>query len=247
MILFLNKRDLFAKKLAKKDMTCWDPKAASAGQDYEACLKFIKKRFLEKNKDPDGRQIYTHATCATDTSNISFVMDSVFDIILKENLRKMDAVDIDRLISTTGNGKSTVKSPASWTKNTVVLCSCCFTDSLNDRSVLTAANIAHLPAVDLMPGRVKQDSPEWEWLMSLGKDVPEIAPSTAERGSFQGNFKEAAKALRQLLGVSELGFVYDKPIFLEASGITLICCVRSLPDKNTIPLPTGAQAYCNSG
>ena len=31
--------------------------------------------------------MYCHATCATDTSNISFVM-SVFDVILKENLRK---------------------------------------------------------------------------------------------------------------------------------------------------------------
>jgi hypothetical protein len=34
-------------------------------------------------------QVYVHATCATDTNNISFVMESVFDIILKENLRKL--------------------------------------------------------------------------------------------------------------------------------------------------------------
>lgn len=241
MILFFNKRDLFLEKLATKDLTCWDPLAASAGQDYNACLKFIKQRFIEKNRDPEGRQVYTHATCATDTSNISFVMESVLDIILKENLRKMDAVNIDRLISTAGNGKSTVKSPASWTDNTVLLCSCFFTDLWTDRSVLTAADIAQVPAVELMPGRIKQDSPEWEWLMSLGKEVPELADSAEERGSFQGNFKEGANALRLMLGVPELGFVYDEPIYLAASGITLICCVRSLPSKGTFTLPSGCK------
>merc|ERR1719443_1580487 len=88
MILFLNKRDLFEKKLQKKDLTCWEDTEDTrrVGQDYEECIKYIKKRFLDKNKNPEERQVYVHATCATDTENISFVMTSVFDIILKDNL-----------------------------------------------------------------------------------------------------------------------------------------------------------------
>merc|ERR1719382_2044505 len=77
MILFLNKRDLFETKLQKKDLTCWDP-TCTAGHDYNACIKYIMDQFLKKNKDPENRQIYCHATCATDTSNVSFVMNSVF-------------------------------------------------------------------------------------------------------------------------------------------------------------------------
>ena len=66
--------------------------------------------------------MYCHATCATDTSNISFVMDSVFDIILKENLRKMDAADVSKMTGTTkSTGKSAVKTEPTYAKGTIVL------------------------------------------------------------------------------------------------------------------------------
>merc|ERR1719424_459751 len=99
MILFLNKRDLFEKKLAKKDLTCWEntEEIRKCGQDYDKCIKYIKQRFLDKNKNPDERQVYVHATCATDTENISFVMTSVFDIILKDNLRRLAKADVGKL------------------------------------------------------------------------------------------------------------------------------------------------------
>ena len=41
-------------------------------------------------------QVYCHATCATDTSNVSFVMDSVFDVVLKDNLRRMQKADLSK-------------------------------------------------------------------------------------------------------------------------------------------------------
>ena len=47
---------------------------------------------------PPTGQVYCHATCATDTSNISFVMSAVFDVILKENLRKMQRADLGKIL-----------------------------------------------------------------------------------------------------------------------------------------------------
>ena len=105
----------FVKVLvATRLLRSW-PQTCTAGHDYNACIKYIMDQFLKKNKDPENRQvrscvpplphlfsvlaslwvssersldccqIYCHATCATDTSNVSFVMDSVFDVILKES------------------------------------------------------------------------------------------------------------------------------------------------------------------
>lgn len=45
----------------------------------------------------DIAQVYCHATCATDTSNVSFVMDSVFDVVLKDNLRRMQKADLSKV------------------------------------------------------------------------------------------------------------------------------------------------------
>ena len=54
--------------------------------------------------------MYCHATCATDTSNISFVMSAVFDVILKENLRKMQRADLGKILDVaTGTGQSSVR------------------------------------------------------------------------------------------------------------------------------------------
>ena len=56
---------------------------ALIGSDYDKCIQATKEVFIDLNKDAANRQVYCHATCATDTSNISFVMSAVFDVILK--------------------------------------------------------------------------------------------------------------------------------------------------------------------
>ncbi|KAI9102413.1 guanine nucleotide binding protein, alpha subunit [Phlyctochytrium arcticum] len=84
IILFLNKIDLFRVKLAKSPMAKFFPDYI--GQDYESACEYILNRFVSLNQS-DQKQIYTHFTCATDTTQIKFVMAAVNDIIIQSNLR----------------------------------------------------------------------------------------------------------------------------------------------------------------
>ena len=83
--------------------------------------------------------MYVHATCATDTNNIAFVMESVFDIILKENLRKLAVGDVDSMLElASGSGVSGVKTGAGiWDadkQGKILLAACYYTESTS-RSV----------------------------------------------------------------------------------------------------------------
>ena len=246
MILFLNKRDLFAAKLAKvKSMDSWtqhskhfsaEKKAqlATLGGDYERCIQATKEVFIDLNKDAANRQVYCHATCATDTSNISFVMSSVFDVILKENLRKMQRADLGKILDVAaGTGQSSVRvgadvwQPASTGK--VILCAAFYTDNLKERRVLVDAGCpGQLPGVEVQLGAVSEE--DFMWVLEMGRTIPSLAAAPSELGSFRGNFKEAVGKLRLLLGLREgedLGFMYDKPIGpLSGSRHTLLVCVR---------------------
>jgi guanine nucleotide-binding protein subunit alpha len=85
MILFLNKIDLFREKLPKSPIVDYfDDYEGDA--DYEKACDFFLNKFVSLNKN-EAKQIYTHFTCATDTSQIKFVMAAVNDIIIQTNLR----------------------------------------------------------------------------------------------------------------------------------------------------------------
>jgi len=84
MILFLNKRDLFQQKIKKVPLTVAFPEY-DGPQDWEKCADYISTKFAEQNKQKN-KQIYTHITCATDTSNVRFVFNAVKDIILHQAL-----------------------------------------------------------------------------------------------------------------------------------------------------------------
>jgi guanine nucleotide-binding protein G(i) subunit alpha len=108
MILFLNKKDLFREKLltapfrsdAPGDERFTDfagphvvpgtPSAQYESPEYEQCYEaaadYLLQLFLSRKKASSAKKIYSHITCATDTSNVSTVFDSCRDIILKENL-----------------------------------------------------------------------------------------------------------------------------------------------------------------
>ena len=97
MILFLNKNDLFEIKLAKltaRNETmaqyCTVEKgfreAYTGSNDYQQCVDYWKAQFIAQPQDK-AKSVYTHPTCATDTSNVKFVFGAVVSIILEENMK----------------------------------------------------------------------------------------------------------------------------------------------------------------
>jgi len=90
MILFLNKKDLFEMKLAKKPLKKFYKPAEDSSitddQDLGQCGEYFKKLFLAKNKNSE-KSIFSHITCATDTGNVKFVFNAVVAIILENNLK----------------------------------------------------------------------------------------------------------------------------------------------------------------
>lgn len=86
MILFLNKRDLFAEKIEKVPLGDYFP--MYGGNDtYDEATEFIQLMFEGKNQNHD-KDVYTHITCATDTNNIFAVFNSVKDIIIRKGLTR---------------------------------------------------------------------------------------------------------------------------------------------------------------
>jgi len=81
MILFLNKKDLFAEKIAKVDLNCCFEEY-TGGCDYEKAIKFIQEKFLAQNEN-SRKLIYPNVTCATDTKNIQVVFTAVQDIVVR--------------------------------------------------------------------------------------------------------------------------------------------------------------------
>lgn len=86
IILFLNKKDLFEEKITKSPLTICFPEYTGRNT-YEEAAAYIQMKFEGQNKRKDTKEIYTHFTCATDTSNIQFVFDAVTDVIIKHNLK----------------------------------------------------------------------------------------------------------------------------------------------------------------
>jgi len=90
MILFLNKRDLFADKILKVPLTVCFPDY-DGDNTYEAGSEFLKEQFESKNHN-DDKVVYTHITCATDTDNIQAVFNAVKDIIIRQSLNEAGLV-----------------------------------------------------------------------------------------------------------------------------------------------------------
>jgi hypothetical protein len=90
MMLFLNKKDLFEMKLAKKPLKKFYKPAEDSeitdDTNFDQCSSYFKKIFLSKNKNPE-KSVFSHITCATDTSNVKFVFNAVVAIILEQNLK----------------------------------------------------------------------------------------------------------------------------------------------------------------
>ena len=85
IILFLNKIDRFKDKLLTSPIEKYFPEY-TGGPDYDTACQFFLQKFLALNQS-ETKQVYAHFTCATDTTQIKFVMAAVNDIIIQNNLR----------------------------------------------------------------------------------------------------------------------------------------------------------------
>jgi len=86
VILFLNKDDLFRKKIDSVDIGIYFPQY-TGGTEYSLGLKFIQDEYFARNLN-ETKTIYCHVTDATNTENIAFVWKATKHIILEQNLTR---------------------------------------------------------------------------------------------------------------------------------------------------------------
>lgn len=91
MILFLNKIDIFQKKVDHSPIQNYfpdfQPPSNTNFEVWKAGADFFKHKFLSLNQRK-SKQVYTHLTCATDTDQIRIVLSHVNDIIIQNNLNE---------------------------------------------------------------------------------------------------------------------------------------------------------------
>jgi hypothetical protein len=58
----------------------------AGGNDFDSATSFIRDHFVSCNKEPT-RAVFTHLTCATDTTNIRFVFAAVKTSIILKNMK----------------------------------------------------------------------------------------------------------------------------------------------------------------
>ncbi|KAI8966921.1 heterotrimeric G-protein alpha subunit, GPA3-like protein [Mycotypha africana] len=84
IILFLNKIDVFRKKIKKSPLERYFPDYGG-GDDLNKAAKYILWRFNQTNRAK--LCIYPHLTQATDTSNIAHVFNAIKDTIIQNHLK----------------------------------------------------------------------------------------------------------------------------------------------------------------
>ena len=57
------------------------------GNTYNEQALYIQERF-ELSNQRKGKKIYTHQTCATDTDQVTVVLDAVLDTVIRTNMNK---------------------------------------------------------------------------------------------------------------------------------------------------------------
>ena len=85
IILFLNKKDLFAEKIKTSPLTVCFPEYNGANTVAE-CKNYVKMRFLDLHNKYPREPLFAHFTCATDSANIRFVFSDVADAIIKSRI-----------------------------------------------------------------------------------------------------------------------------------------------------------------
>jgi len=97
IILFLNKRDIFAEKILRSDIAAQKQFADYDGptKDYDRGVLYFIQKFKESLIDGVLKDSFIHVTCATDTNNMERVLDATATIIKNENLKRSGFQGID--------------------------------------------------------------------------------------------------------------------------------------------------------
>jgi guanine nucleotide-binding protein G(o) subunit alpha len=90
IMLFLNKKDIFAEKINYSDISAQKPFSdyAGASKDFNSGVMYFIQKFKDCLIDDNFNDSFIHVTCATDTNNMEFVLDATRSIIMTENLRR---------------------------------------------------------------------------------------------------------------------------------------------------------------
>ncbi|KAL2268705.1 hypothetical protein VTJ83DRAFT_3551 [Remersonia thermophila] len=89
LILFLNKIDLFKEKLPKSPLSNHGfTDYHGPPDDWKQASNYFQKKFQALNRNPD-KEIYPHMTNATDTNLLKITMNSVQDMIIQRNLKRL--------------------------------------------------------------------------------------------------------------------------------------------------------------
>lgn len=90
IMLFLNKKDVFSEKIGYSDISAQTPFSDYPGppKDFNSGVLYFIQKFKECLIHEDFNDSFIHVTCATDTNNMEFVLDSTRTIIMTDNLRR---------------------------------------------------------------------------------------------------------------------------------------------------------------
>jgi guanine nucleotide-binding protein G(o) subunit alpha len=86
IMLFLNKRDIFAEKIMYSDIAAQRPFSDYSGppKDFDHGVLYFIQKFKDCLMDDEFNDSFIHVTCATDTNNMEFVLDSTRTIIMTD-------------------------------------------------------------------------------------------------------------------------------------------------------------------
>ena len=86
IMLFLNKKDIFAEKILYSDIAAQRPFCDYAGpkKDYEHGVRYFIQKFKDCLIGNEFNDSFIHVTCATDTNNMEFVLGSTRTIIITD-------------------------------------------------------------------------------------------------------------------------------------------------------------------
>lgn len=89
IMLFLNKKDIFAEKIKFSNIADQRPFADYSGpkQNFDEGVLYFIQKFKDCLLNEEFSDSFIHVTCATDTNNMEFVLDSTRTIIMTNNLR----------------------------------------------------------------------------------------------------------------------------------------------------------------